>query len=67
MGYTGPIWKLGDKDNFSAEVMKLMLNRDGTPVIVSEHNDGTPVIVSEHNGIFTMVMATFQHYEKAVS
>ena len=45
MGYTGPIWKLGDKDNFSAEVMKLMLNRDGTPVIVSEHN-----------GIFTMVM-----------
>eukprot|EP00731_Ephydatia_muelleri_P021724 Em0014g315a len=50
----GPIWKLGDKDNFSAAVMKLMLNRDGTPVIVSEHS-----------GRFTMVMATFQHYEKA--
>ena len=61
MGYTGrmeKLWKwlpLGDKDSFSAEVKKLMFR------------DGTPVVVSENSEIFTMVMSTFQQYEKAVS
>ena len=52
------LWKwlpLGDKDNFSAVVMRLMFSND------------TPVIVSGNIGIFTMVMSTFQQYEKAVS
>ncbi|KAL5475166.1 hypothetical protein EMCRGX_G027232 [Ephydatia muelleri] len=50
------LWKwlpLGDKDNFSAAVMRLMFSND------------TPVIVSGNIGIFTMVMSTFQQYEKA--
>ena len=61
MGYTGRMKKLlkwlplGDKDNFSAEVEKLMFS------------GGTPVILSKDSGIFTMVMSTFQQYEKAVS
>ena len=54
------LWKwlpLGDKDNFSAAVLKLMFSNDTC----------TPVIVSGNIGIFTMVMSTFQQYEKAVS
>eukprot|EP00731_Ephydatia_muelleri_P021736 Em0014g327a len=59
MGYTGRMKKLlkwlplGDKDNFSAEVEKLMFS------------GGTPVILSKDSGIFTMVMSTFQQYEMA--
>ena len=44
-----------DKHNFSVEVKQLMFSND------------TPVIVSEDIGTFTMVMSTFQQYEKTVS
>eukprot|EP00731_Ephydatia_muelleri_P026844 Em0018g944a len=43
---------LGDKHNLNAEIKQLMFSND------------TPVIVSEDIGTFTMVMSTFQQYEK---
>ena len=46
---------LGDKHNLNAEIKQLMFSND------------TPVIVSEDIGTFTMVMSTFQQYEKTVS
>ena len=47
--------QIGDRRDFKAEVKQLMFINDN------------PIVVSEDIGVFTMVMSTFQQYEKTVS
>ena len=45
----------GDRCDFKAEVKQLMFIND------------TPMVISEDSGTFSMVISTFQQYERTVS
>ena len=55
MAFAGAKEKKKLKQDFNTDIKRLMFSND------------TPVIVSEEIGTFTMVMSTFQQYEKTVS